>query len=355
MTKKKINTAIIGFGISGKFFHAPFIHTNRGFRLKIVVERHSKKSNKLYPNVEVIRDYHDLFDDSTIDLVVVTTPNVFHFQMVKDILEAGKHVVIEKPFTTNTEEADKLIKLAKSLNLNLFVYHNRRWDGDFITIKNVLKSRVLGPIESYEAHFDRYRPHLKKDAWRDVDQPGGGIVYDLGSHLIDQTLQLFGKPESLLADIQKQRKGSVVDDYFDIQMNYPDKVAVLKAGMLVRDQGPRFIIHGKKGSYLKYGIDPQEEALRKGLMPVSNNWGVESPEYWGLITVDNDGLDIDGVIETESGCYQEFYRNVYSVIVNGNEMAVHPKEARNVIRIIELAIKSNAKKMLIKIGKDDLI
>ena len=344
MAQKVINTAIVGFGLSGKVFHAPFIHVHNGFSIKKIVERHKQESKDIYPYIDIIKDYKDILNDPDIDLAVICTPNTLHYQMVKETLLAGKHVVIEKPFTPTSNEADELIELAKSKNLKIFVYHNRRWDGDFLTIQKLIKSGVLGNLQEYEAHFDRYKPELTKNVWRDEPISGGGILYDLGSHLIDQALVLFGKPNAIKADIQSQRKGSKVDDYFELHLLYDKLKVILKAGMLVKETEPRFILHGLLGSFIKYGIDPQEEELRQGQFPTGENWGIESPDTWGIVTIDYQDMNIHGNIETEAGCYQEFYNNVYDVLRNGAEMAVKPHEARNVIKMIELAFKSSKNK-----------
>jgi len=349
MSTKAIQTGIIGFGLSGRVFHAPFLHTHDGFEIKKVVERNKDESKSIYPYVQVIEDYNELLNDQEIELIVVCTPNTLHFNMVQDILRAGKHVVIEKPFTPTSKEADELIKLAASVDRKIFVYQNRRWDGDFITIKKVLKSGVLGNIETYEAHFDRNKPEINPYAWRDFPEPGAGILYDLGSHLIDQALCLFGTPTSVEADIQSQRAESEVDDYFRLQLYYPEMIVILSAGMLVEETGPRFVIHGIMGSYIKFGIDPQEKALQAGEMPEGEDWGAEDPENWGMITIDYQDLNIDGSIETEPGHYMAFYENVYDVLRNEGTMLVKPEEARNVIRIIELAFESRRINQKIKV------
>ena len=336
-----INTGIIGFGLSGRVFHAPFIHTHQGFNLIKVVERHKEDSKKVYPYVEVVRNYKDLLTDKDIVLVVVATENTLHFPMVRESLLAGKNVVVEKPFTPVSSEADELIELSEQTGKKIFVYQNRRWDGDFLTIKRVIKEGLLGEVQEYEAHFDRYKPQLMPGKWRDEKKPGGGILYDLGSHLIDQALQLFGKPESLIADIYAQRPGSKVDDYFRMELFYLSTKVILTAGMMVKEPGPRFIIHGTNGSFIKYGIDPQEEALTNGRMPEGEKWGVEVEKNWGFLTTESDDEQVDGRIVTEPGNYMKFYDNVYDVIVNNAEQAVKPGEARDVIRIIETAFESN--------------
>lgn len=340
MSKKAIQTGIIGFGLSGRVFHAPFLHTHHGFEINKVVERNKDESKSIYPYVQVVDDFNDLLNDPEIELIIVCTPNTFHFNMVQECLKAGKQVVVEKPFTPTSNEADELIKLADSVNRKIFVYQNRRWDGDILTIKKVINSGVLGNIEEYEAHFDRYKPEINPYAWRDFPEPGAGILYDLGSHLIDQALNLFGKPISVMADIQSQREESEVDDYFRIQLKYNSLNVILTAGMLVEDPGPRFVIHGLLGSFVKFGIDPQEKALQEGQMPEGEDWGVGNPENWGMITIDYQDLNIDGSIETEPGNYMGFYDNVYDVLRNEGITDVKPEEARNVIRIIELAFES---------------
>lgn len=342
---KQINTGIIGFGLSGKVFHAPFIHAHDGFNLKKIVERNREESRKIYPYVEPVSDYQNLIKDKSLDLIVVCTQNTLHFPMVKESLLAGKHVVVEKPFTPSSKEADELIKIAEKVNRKIFVYHNRRWDGDFLTIKKILDGDLLGDLYEYEAHFDRYTPNLDRNAWRDENIDGSGILYDLGAHLIDQALNLFGYPDNLNADIQAQRENSPVDDYFKIELNYPELKVILSAGMLVKDLGPRFSLKGNKGTFVKFGIDPQEEALKKGLMPNTENWGMEEKEDWGIMDAIIEGKNCNCQIETLPGNYMGFYDNVYDVIVNDGEMMVKPEEAWNVIKTIEMAFEKNTAKL----------
>jgi len=341
---RKIRIGLVAFGYSGKFFHAPFIHSNPNFDLCKVVERHNKKSKEIYPYVEVVRDFADLLNDKNIELVVITTPSHLHYEMTKEALLANKHVVVEKPFTATFDEAQELTDLAKNKNKILSVYHNRRWDGDFLTVKQVIKNKLLGKLVEYEAHFDRYTPHLNTKAWKERKEKGTGNLFDLGSHLIDQAQNLFGIPKTVTADIQTQRDVSKVDDYFELILEYDMLKVILKAGMLVREKGPHFILHGNKGSFVKYGMDPQEEALTYGLSPLSSDWGTEHPEKWGILNTQINNLRFKGKIETIPGSYEKFYDNIYDSIVNQSELAVKPEEARNTIRIIELAFESSSKK-----------
>ncbi|RLD74833.1 MAG: oxidoreductase [Bacteroidetes bacterium] len=343
MIKDQIKTGIIGFGLSGKVFHAPFLHTHKGFKLEKIVERKSKESKKIYPYVEVVSDYKNLVNDKELDLIVICTPNTLHAPMAKECLEAGKHVIIEKPFTPTAKEADELIKLAEKAERNIFVYHNRRWDGDFMTLKKIIDEKILGDIYEYEAHFDRYTPDWDSDSWRDKDIAGGGILFDLGAHLIDQAMYLFGYPKKVTANIQAQRKNSPVDDYFHLELEYPKLKVILTAGMMVKELGPRFTLKGNKGTYKKSGIDPQEDLLKAGLMPGTTNWGKEKKENWGIMDVAIDGKHSVYQTETLAGNYMGFYDNVYDVIINNAEMVVKQKEARNVIKIIEMAFTDSKK------------
>lgn len=344
-----INTGIIGFGLSGKVFHAPFIHTHPGFHLSVVVERNHQYSREIYPYVDVIQDYKYLLEDDSIDLIVVATPNIFHYGMIRESLEAGKHVVVEKPFVPTSREADELINISHRKGKKIFVYQNRRWDGDFLTIKKLVKKGTLGDIKYYEAHFDRYSPEMKPAAWRDKTLPGSGILYDLGSHLIDQALCLFGFPDTIKAEIRAEREGSPVDDYFNLELNYPDKTAVLTAGMMVENIGPRFIIDGSMGSFSKWGLDPQETALKAGKMPTGEDWGHDDTKYWGTLGIGQAVPLEETQIPTEQGNYMEFYNNVYDVLINNKPQLVRPKEARDVIFIIEKAFECSKTGRTIKI------
>ncbi|NOR87681.1 MAG: oxidoreductase [Bacteroidales bacterium] len=345
---KIINTAIIGFGLSGRVFHAPFIHEHPGFQLSKVVERHRKDAQAIYHGIETIRSFEEILADESIELVVICTPNIYHYSMAKASLEAGKDIVIEKPFMPNSAKADEIIKLAEKKERNIFVYQNRRWDGDFLSLKKLLNQGTLGEIKYFESHFDRFSPIRTRAAWRDEVLAGSGILFDLGSHLIDQAYALFGSPLTIKANIQAQRKGSKVDDFFHIRMRYSSHEVVVTAGMLVKDHQLRFIIKGSKGSYTKNGLDPQETELNKGNLPKGKDWGKESSENWGTLILDDNKQLQHSKLETEAGDYMAFYQNVYEVIAHKKELAIKLSDASNVIKIIEKAFESNAKKKEIK-------
>ena len=267
--------------------------------------------------------------------------------LAQQSLKANKHVVVEKPFTTTSAQAQELIDLAQRQNKVISVYHNRRWDGDFQTVRKLLEGRLLGRLVEYESHYDRFR-NSPTNAWREEEGVGSGILFDLGSHLIDQAQVLFGVPQMITADIRVQREFAKTDDSFELILHYDDLKATLKAGMLVREQSPRFILHGTEGSFVKTGFDPQEEALKQGLTPSEANWGDEPREQWGTLLTQLGGLDLEGKIKTFAGCYQSFYQNIVDVISGRGELVVKPEEARNTIRLIELATESSKQKRTVQ-------
>jgi predicted dehydrogenase len=250
--QKTINVGIVGFGMSAQVFHAPFVSTVPGFRFHAVVERSTSLAEKKYPGIITYKSFDDMLQDPRIDLAVITTPNETHFPFSLQALAAGKHVVLEKPFTNTTSEAQQLLDAVQQYNKVLSVYHNRRYVSDFRTIVAILQQKKLGVVHEYECHFDRYRPEAKPNAWREKAAPGSGILYDLGSHLIDQALCLFGIPKFITADIKMQRPHASTDDYFDLRLDFGYTKAILKSSMLVREMGPRYMVHGTLGSYIKW-------------------------------------------------------------------------------------------------------
>ncbi|HKG20368.1 MAG TPA: oxidoreductase [Blastocatellia bacterium] len=340
----EINVGLIGYGMAARVFHAPLIQTVDGLRLKKVVERNGNDSGELCPPVERVRDASALFRDKEIDLVVITTPNSSHFELARQALLAYKHVVVEKPFTTTSGQAQELIDLARAQNRIISVNQNRRWDGDFQTVRRLLDSKLLGRLVEFESHYDRFRNSPRPNAWREQEVEGSGILYDLGSHLIDQSQVLFGLPEMITSDLRIQRDFAKTTDNFELILHYDELKVTLKGGMLVREQGPRFILHGTLGSYVKHGFDPQEQALKQGGMPSEEGWGREPKEIWGKFFTEAGGLNLEGRIETIAGGYDSFYRNIVETIGGRAELAVKPEEARNTIRIIELAVESSAQK-----------
>ncbi len=346
---KIINVGLIGFGMSGKYFQAPFIHNNPNFNLYKVLERHSEESGKLYPGVKVVKDLAAILSDDKVELVVISSPNNLHYEMAVQSLKAGKHVIVEKPFTVNSKEALKLKEIAEKNKLVLAPYHNRRWDGDFLTVKNLIGSGVLGELVEYESHFDRYRNYIKPNAWREKNELGSGLLYDLCPHLMDQTLALFGMPQSVYADLRIQRKDSAIYDYFDLSLEYGRLKVILKASMLVKGKTLRFRICGTNGTYSKYGLDPQENALKQGVELSNPDWGNEDSENWGVLDAMVKGVNFNGKIETLPGAYQKFYENIYDAICYEKKLVVTPDDAINTIKIIETATESYSKKRTINL------
>src|SRR3990170_7443925 len=336
-----IKTALLSYGMSGEIFHAPLLAVDPGFALTSVVQRNSDKAKQRYPGIKIARQVNEVFQDDSIELVIINTPNETHFPFASQALEAGKHVIVEKPFTVNVQEAEKLINLATKKNKLLTVFQNRRWDGDFMTIKKVLDNKLVGKVAEFELHYDRYRNYIEANTWKEEQGPGSGILYNLGSHMLDQVLVLFGMPLEVDARLGVQRPGGKVQDFYDIRLQYDDFHAIVKSSYLVREAGPRYILHGTEGSFIKYGIDPQEQALKDGKLPGSPGWGTESKEWWGKLNTTIGALHVDGLIETIPGNYTLFYKSVYDSIRNSKPLLVKPEESKDVIRLIEVCYESH--------------
>jgi predicted dehydrogenase len=339
-----IGVGIIGSGMAARVFHLPVIQTVDGLKLRKIVDRHNDVTLRKYHGLEIAADAASLFKDEEIDLVVIATPTSSHFDLTRQSLLADKHVIVEKPFTTASNQARELIDLAQKRGKLITVHQNRRWDGDFLTIRKLLVSRTLGQLVEYESHFDRFRNTPRPGAWREEDREAGGMLFDLGSHLIDQALILFGMPQMVTADIRNQRQFGNADDNFEVLLHYDGLKVTLKSGMLVREPCPRFTVIGTQGSFVKFGLDPQEEALKKGHTPSEPGWGKEPRELWGKLNAEINGLHVEQQVETLCGCYQVFYQNMVDAIAGRTELAVKPEEAMNTIRIIELAKLSNQRK-----------
>lgn len=344
-----IKTAIIGFGAAGKFMHSPFIKTQpEHFEVIAVLERHRNESASLFPEALIVRSLEELLGIAELELVVITTPNETHFPYARAALLAGKQVVVDKPFTINTADALELIDVAQQTGNMLSVFQNRRYVTDFLTIIDILKKNMLGDIHSYEAHYHRYRPEAKPNAWREEPLPGSGILYDLGAHIIDQALYLFGLPKSITADIRLQRPHARAVDFFEIQLDYGFNKVTLKSGMLVREPGPRYMIHGTKGSFLKSGEDPQEVFLRAGKLPTEvSGWGCEDKSLYGLLHTEYEGRIIKEQYPTVKGDYGYYYQNIYKTIRENMPLRERPEHGYNTIKLIELAMQSSTIKATI--------
>jgi scyllo-inositol 2-dehydrogenase (NADP+) len=343
----RVKTALLSYGMSGKVFHGPLLKAHPGFEVSAVFHR-SKGKNPDH-EFRTVHDIDSIFDDPEIELVIVNTPNHTHFPYTKRALETGKHVIVEKPFTVTVKEADELIQLAHQKNKTLTVFHNRRWDGGFITVRSVLENKVLGRVVEFELHYDRYRNYIEEGSWKEENTPGTGILYNLGSHMIDQVLVLFGWPEYVDARMGIQRTGGRVIDFYDIRIQYAGLNVIIKSSYLVREPGPMYRINGTEGSFVKFGIDPQEEALKQGKIPGGAEWGREDRHWWGKINANINGKHVEEFIETAPGNYLNFYNNVYDVICEGKAPAVMPEQARDVIALIEACIESSQLKRAVKV------
>eukprot|EP00301_Raphidiophrys_heterophryoidea_P025777 c8726_g1_i1.p1 GENE.c8726_g1_i1~~c8726_g1_i1.p1 ORF type:complete len:387 (-),score=84.91 c8726_g1_i1:72-1175(-) len=356
--KAKIRVGLIAFGMVGQVFHGPLISSHPQFELTHVFERRSSKSKELYPNVVVVRSLEELLS-TDVDVVVVGTPSGDHYEHAKAAIEAGKHVVVEKPFTVTAKEADELIALASAKKVILTVFHNRRFDSDFLTVKKIVDSNVLGTLTELEIHYDRCRTAIK-DNWREKEVPGSGILYDLGSHLIDQAILLVGSaPDSVFGDIRHMRTGALAPDFFSLDLRFashPNLRVTLHSSMLVRSSLPRYTLHGTAGTFVKAGMDVQEDLLRAGQLPIppsssfaQDTWGLEPSTSYGELYTEIGSLSTKATVVSERGNYLRFYTQLAEAIHSQGLCSppVLPTQARDVIRVIEMATESSKKGCLV--------
>lgn len=344
---KTINAALCSFGMSGRVFHAPFISLHQGFNLIGAWERSKHLINEHYPNVKSYPTYEDLLQDDTVQLVIVNSPTYSHYAYAKQALLAGKHVVVEKAFTTTVAEAEELKAIAQEKGLVINVFQNRRWDSDFLTVKSVVDAGKLGIINEAEFRFDRFNLALSPKGHKEVPGPGAGIMKDLGPHIIDQALHLFGMPQFLFADIRITRPDSEVDDCFELLFYYPTMRVRLKAGYIVKELLPSYIVHGTKGSFIKNRADIQEPRLLLNEKPNLAKWGTEPESEQGILNIDDNGTTVRHTIPTLQGNYYNFYDGVYQSIVNNANPIVSADDGINVMKIIEAAFLSSNEKRVV--------
>jgi scyllo-inositol 2-dehydrogenase (NADP+) len=337
-----IDVGLIGFGLGGRCFHAPILQAVQGLHLTAIVQRTGDSAAQLYPGARIVRTVDDLLAIDSIQLIAISTPNETHFPLAKRCLEAGRNVVVDKPFTTTVAEAVELLQLAKQKNLVLSVYHNRRFDADFQALRKTIAAGDLGRILRFESTYDRFRPTPKPNAWREIPGPGSGVLFDLAPHLIDQSITLLSTPEAVTADVRIERPGFSTNDAFDIFFHYPDGARVLlRATMMSAVPRPRLVVLGEKGSYLKREFDPLEPALRNGQIPTGPSWVVEKEENFGELTLIENSSAVTRKIPS-IGDWREFYANIRDAILQKAELLVTPQQILNVMVALELTLESNS-------------
>jgi scyllo-inositol 2-dehydrogenase (NADP+) len=330
-----VGVGLVGYGPAAASLHAPLVGAEPRLVLRAVVSSDPVKVHRDLPAVPVVSTVDELLADPGIELVVVAAPNAVHFELAAAALRAGRHVVVDKPLTATVAEADGLIALAAAADRRLAAFHQRRWDSDFLSLARSVDSGQLGRVSTYVGRFDRFRPE-RQDRWRERPGPGAGVFYDLGTHLVDQALVIFGLPATVWADIGTQRPGAVVDDYFHVVLGYGALRAILHAGSLVLAPGPRLEVHGDAGSFVSHGMDGQIPALLAGQRPGDPGWG-ESGGSAVLTTVDG-----ARPAERVPGAYQTFYRQMAAAVRGRGPVPVPAEQARDVLRVIEHARLSSA-------------
>jgi predicted dehydrogenase len=347
-----IRVGVVGFGLAGRIFHTAVIQATPGLELAAVVQRSGDDAKKEYPEARQARSIEELLADPGIRLVVIATPSYSHYELAKQCLREQRNVVIDKPFTLKSEEAAELIRTARDRKLLLTAYQNRRWDGHFRTLRSVIKGGELGRLVSFESHFDRFRPAPRRDVWRESGGPGGGTLFDLGPHLIDEALTLFGAPDTITASVRVERERAAVDDAWDILLEYEHPyrfTAALRATLTACAPGPRYVVHGTKGSFTKWGFDPQEDQLKAGMRPDAPGFGEEPESAWGELKLCSESGPAIRRVKTERGDYRGFYENVRDVLLGKAELAVKPEQAWRTTRLIELARESSGQGRRLKV------
>jgi predicted dehydrogenase len=347
-----IEVGLIGYGLAGRAFHAPVIRAVPGLHLVAILQRTGNEAAEKYPDIRIVRSLEELLAIRQIRLMVIATPNDTHYYLARQCLDAGRDVVVDKPFTTTLEEAKSLVEFAKKAGRLITVYQNRRYDGDFHAIRKLVAEGTLGRIVRFETAYDRYRPQLKPGAWRETTRAGSGILFDIAPHLIDHALVLFGLPEAVTADVRTERENALADDAFDIMFHYPHGMrAVLSSSILAAAPRPRFVLHGTQGSFVKQTFDPQENNLRHGNIPKDGPWGAEPEENWGVLTVPDGDTFTQRRIPSASCDFRDYYANVRDALLGKAAIAVTPEWALNVMRLLEMARESSERRCTIPCNK----
>lgn len=335
--KKPIKTGLLAYGMSGKIFHAPFIDAHQGFELTAIAERSKNLAQKDYPNIKHLKNPEEILSDDAIELVVVNTPNFTHYQYAKEALHAGKHVLIEKPFTVISKEAEDLFALAYRKNLKVLAYQNRRFDSDFESVRKVVESGKLGKIVEAHFRFDRYRNEISQKLFKEQPMPGSGILYDLGAHIIDQAISLFGIPDDFTKCYSSNRQDSEVDDYAQVHLSYKNGLNVfITTNMLVAEAPPAYSIYGTQGVYTKHRTDIQEPQLLSGVLPLDAEYGIENPGGEGrLVVIDKQGKKTEEKINSDKGNYMKLFDAVYNTIRKDEEYFVKQNQILSQLHILE--------------------
>lgn len=338
-----IRVGLLGFGLGGRVFHAPLVSSVEGMELAAVLERSTNKTAARYPGIVTHRSLEEMLADSSLDLFVVSTPNGTHFELARQILHAGRNVVVDKPAAATSAEIAELIGLAAENSVLFAPFHNRRWDSDFQTIKKLLHEGLLGRLVYFESRFDRWRPVMPADRlWKDDPDAGGGLLLDLGTHIADQALVLFGKPEAVSADLERERDGARSNDSFTVRLRYPGFQVTLGANCLSLPAGPRFHLRGTSGNYWKSGVDPQEAALGQ-ITRIADDpcWGREPAANWGVLHVGIDGGTVTRPVEPVAGDYRLYYAGIRDALLGKAPAPVAPIDAWRVARLLEWAAESS--------------
>lgn len=336
-----LNVALCSYGMSGKVFHAPLISAEPQLHLHTILQRSSDSALDDFQQVKIAKSFDAIINNPEIDLVIVNTPNEFHYSMTKAALLAGKHVVTEKPFILDVIQGAELIALAQQHNKILSVFHNKRLETDHLTVQKILAENALGRVVEIEWHYDRYRTNITHKAWKENNLPGAGTWFDLGIHMVDSMLCLFGRPQAVNADMRSLRRADGATDYFNVCFHYADMRVLLRSNTFVSEKGATVSVHGDKGSFLKFGQDVQEQQLVNGLKPYQHKWAEHNNDNFGILHNHPDGASQRDKIESVRGCYEIFYRNIADAIMGKDTLKFKPEEALLAVEMILAAEQSN--------------
>ena len=343
-----LQVGLIGYGLAGSVFHAPLIQHTPGLALHSIASSQRDRLLRSFTDVRICDQPAELFNDPALDAVVIATPNAEHAPLAIAALQAGKHVLVDKPFALDLAEAEAVVRAAQTAERVVTVFQNRRFDADFLTLQQLLVDGVLGEVAECHSHFDRYRPQVR-DRWRESDAPGAGLWMDLGPHLLDQMLQLFGWPQAISADLMAQRDGARSDDYFHAVLHYPRHRAIVHAGSLVAAARPRFAVHGGLGSYLKHGRDVQEDQLREGIAPGAPGWGLD-PVHGQQVSVDAAGHEHSASVDNALGDYRRLYAAFRDAMLGTGAPTVSAEQALQLMRLLAAGTESARSGRRVELG-----